>query len=150
MNAGIFLDASGWFGALSPRDQHHPAAVDVYHRLLAERGARLVTTNLVVAEVHALLVRAGGADAGLRFLDRLRHDLSHEVVWSTPELEQAAADRWLRPFRGIALSLTDAVSFEVMRTAGLRRAFTFDRHFEAAGFERVPQEQGGRVPSVVR
>jgi predicted nucleic acid-binding protein len=140
MNAALFLDASGWFGALSPRDQHHPVALDVYHRLLAERGTRLVTTNLVVAEVHALLVRAGGAAAGLQFLDRLRHDLSHEVVWSTPDLEQAAADRWLRAFRGVTFSLTDAVSFEVMRTAGLRRAFTFDRHFEAAGFERVPGE----------
>jgi hypothetical protein len=138
MSAGIFLDASGWFAALGPRDQHHAPAAAAYDAWLATREPRFVTTNLVVAEVHALLVRAGGAEAGVRFLDRLRDDLLHEVVWATQELQRTAIDRWLRPHRDVAFSLTDAVSFEVMRALGLRRAFTFDRHFDAAGFERVP------------
>jgi predicted nucleic acid-binding protein len=137
MSAGLYLDTSGWLAALSPRDQHHATAVAAYDAWLANRE-RFLTTNLVVAEVHALLVRAGGADAGVRFLDRLRDDPSHEVVWATPDLQQAAVDRWLRPYRQVAFSLTDAVSFEVMRAAGLRRAFAFDRHFDRAGFEGVP------------
>ncbi len=36
------------------------------------------------------------------------------------------------------LSLCDAASFVIMRERGLRRAFTLDRHFEAAGFEILP------------
>lgn len=138
MSAEIFLDASGWFAALNVRDQYHASAAVVYDDLLASRGTRLITTNLVVAEVHALLVRAGGSDAGVRFLDRFHDDPAHDVVWVTRDLERGAVDRWLRPFRSVPFRLTDAVSFEVMRTAGLRRAFTFDRHFEIAGFERVP------------
>jgi predicted nucleic acid-binding protein len=59
-------------------------------------------------------------------------------VWATPDLQQAATDRWLRPYRDVGFSLTDAVSFEVMRAAGVSRAFTFDRHFEVAGFSREP------------
>jgi len=141
MSAAIFLDASGWFAALNARDQHHAAAAPAYDDLLASRGARLITTNLVVAEVHALLVRSGGADAGVRFLDRLHDDPAHEVVWVTRDLERTAVDRWLRPFRDAAFSLTDAVSFEVMRREGLRTAFTFDGAFQAAGFERVPGEE---------
>jgi uncharacterized protein len=136
---GTFLDASGWFAALSARDQHHARAAAAYAKLLATRGTRLITTNLVVAEVHALIVRSGGAAAGLRFLERLYGDPAHEVVWATRDLERAAADRWLRPFRDVPFSLTDAVSFEVMRLAGLHQVFTFDRHFEVAGFERVPR-----------
>jgi predicted nucleic acid-binding protein len=31
------------------------------------------------------------------------------------------------------LSLTDCVSFELAREAGIARAFAFDRHFRAAG-----------------
>jgi len=137
MRDAVFLDASGWVAALNPRDQHHAAAAPAYDAWLANRE-RFVTTNLVVAEVHALLIRARGAEPGVRFLDRLRDDPSHEVVWATPEFQQAAVDRWLRPYRDVAFSLTDAVSFEVMRAAGLRRAFAFDRHFDRAGFERVP------------
>lgn len=137
MSADLFLDASGWFAALVRRDQHHAAAVAAYEAWVAGR-TRFLTTSLVVAEVHALLVRTGGAEAGVRFLDRLREDPSHEVVWATPELQQAAVDRWLRPYGDAAFSLTDAVSFEVMRAAGVRRVFAFDRHFDRAGFERVP------------
>lgn len=142
MSAGTFLDVSGWFAALSARDQHHTRAAATYGELLATRGTRLITTNLVVAEVHALLVRGGGAGAGLRFLERLQGDPAHEVVWATRDLERTAADRWLRPFRDVAFSLTDAVSFEVMRAAGLRQVFTFDRHFDVAGFECVPRVGG--------
>ena len=141
MSANTFLAASGWFAALNTRDQHHARAAAAYDKLLATRGIRLITTNLVAAEVHALIVRSGGAAAGVRFLEGLYDDPAHEVVWATRDLERAAADRWLRPFRDVPFSLTDAVSFEVMRLAGLRRVFTFDRHFEVAGFERVPRAE---------
>jgi predicted nucleic acid-binding protein len=131
-----FLDASGWFAALNPREQHFQSASSHYQNLLTGR-ARVVTTNLVVAEVHALLARAG-AEMGLRFLDRVYSDPRHEVVWASRELERAAVDRWLRPFLRVRFSLTDAVSFEVMRMQGINQAFAFDRRFAAAGYRMVP------------
>jgi predicted nucleic acid-binding protein len=132
-----FLDASGWFAALSPRDQYHGSAAPFYQDLLGGRR-RIVTTNLVIAEVHSLLVRTS-ADTGVRFLDRLYSDPRHEVIWASRDLERAAVDRWLRPFLKVRFSLTDAVSFEVMRLQGVKRAFSYDRHFVAAGFEMVPE-----------
>ena len=36
------------------------------------------------------------------------------------------------------LSGVDAVSFEVMRRAGVRAAFAFDDHFARFGFELLP------------
>jgi uncharacterized protein len=36
------------------------------------------------------------------------------------------------------LSLVDPASFEAMRRQGIRRAFTFDRHFGGYGFTRLP------------
>lgn len=35
------------------------------------------------------------------------------------------------------LSITDCISFKVMRRRGIRAAFTFDRHFREQGFEGV-------------
>jgi len=36
------------------------------------------------------------------------------------------------------VSLVDCGSFYVMRRLGIKRAFTFDRHFTEQGFECVP------------
>lgn len=136
MNA-VFLDTSGWFAALSPKEAHHKESRAAYVSWI-ERGERLVTTNLVVAEMQILVSRFRGTDEGLRYLDSLYQDPTHEVVFVDRDLERAAVDRWLRKFREHRLSLADAVSFELMRVRRLRRALALDAHFEAAGFELVP------------
>lgn len=138
MSAPVFLDTAGWFAALSPKDQHHGPASAYYRAALGAGDARFVTTNLVVAEMHVLLTRRAGAEVGIAFLDHLYMDPAHDVVFVTREIEREASDRWLRPFADHPFSLTDAVSFEVMRAEGLKTAFTFDQHFAVAGYAMVP------------
>jgi predicted nucleic acid-binding protein len=138
MSRRILLDTSGWVAAINPRDQYHVIAWEYYRRAIAERQT-FVTTNLLLAETHALVARRVGESAALTLLDQLRRDPSHEIVWSTPDLERDAIDRWLRPRVGQGFSLADAVSFELMRREGLRVAFTLDRDFEVAGFECMPE-----------
>lgn len=135
--SSAFLDTSGWFVALSPKEAKHRAALAIYRRWIGE-GVTLVTTNLVVAEMQILLSRFRGAEAGLRFLDALYQDASHEVVFADRELERAAVNDWLRRYRDQRLSLCDAVSFEVMRTRRIRHALALDEHFALAGFEPAP------------
>jgi predicted nucleic acid-binding protein len=132
-----FLDTSGWFAALSPKESRHRAALATYREWM-ETGVSLVTTNLVVAEMQILLVRFRGVDEGLRFLDVLYQDPGHEVVFADRELERAAVDGWLRRFRDQRLSLADAVSFEVMRSRHIRHALALDERFALAGFELAP------------
>jgi uncharacterized protein len=132
-----FLDTSGWFAALSPKEAKHRAAHMAY-RSWIESDTRLVTTNLVVAEMQILLSRFRGADEGLRFIDSLYQDPTHEVVFVNRDLERAAIDRWLRRYRDQRLSLADAVSFEIMRERRIRQVLALHEHFELAGFERVP------------
>ncbi len=134
---GAFLDTSGWFAALSPREARHKPALAAYRRLI-ERKTTLVTTNLVVAEMQILISRFRGPAEGVRFLDSLYQDPSHEVVFVDRDTERAAVDRWLRRFTDQRLSLADAVSFEVMNARRLRHALALDAHFELAGFELLP------------
>jgi len=132
-----FLDTSGWFAALSPRETKHTAALAAYQAWI-EAGDELVTTNLVVAEMQILLMRSRGPDEALRFVDSVYQDPTHHVVFVERDLERAAVDQWLRRYRDQRLSLADAVSFEVMRTRRIRRALALDEHFAFAGFEMVP------------
>ena len=133
----IFLDTSGWFAALSPKEAMHGPARIAYTKWI-EGGRQLVTTNLIVAEMQILLSRFRGADEGLRFLDSLYQDASHHVVFVDRDLERVAVDRWLRRYTDQRLSLADAVSFEVMKTRSIRQALALDEHFALAGFELVP------------
>ena len=134
--AEVFVDASAWFPlVVATRAEHSAVRSELEDALRA--GARLVTTNLVVAETHALLVQRASRDHALAFV-RATTDPSTVVVYSTEELEHLAATEWLARYNDQNFSLTDAVSFSVMKRRGITRAITLDRHFAIAGFDGAP------------
>ncbi|MSR22087.1 MAG: PIN domain-containing protein [Gemmatimonadetes bacterium] len=128
----LFVDTSAWYPLANPREAHHTRLA----ALLAERvraGSRIVTTNLVVAETHALLLRRDGRRVALTFLDEVFRE-PILVESSTPEVERRALHDWLSRFEDQSFTLTDAVSFVVMTDRGVREALALDRHFAVAGF----------------
>ena len=134
--AELFVDTSAWYPLADAGHPDHAGIADA----LAERihdGARVMTTNLVVAETHALLLRRGGREPALRFLREVRSD-PVVVESSTPEMERRAIDEWLGRYQDQTFTLTDAVSFVVMADRGIREALALDRHFATAGFMRLP------------
>jgi hypothetical protein len=133
----IFVDTSAWYGLADPRYPHHPALTEALSDRV-RRGARVVTTNLVVAETHALLLRRGGRRAALRFLDEVGRE-PILVEMSSRQLEGRARVDWLLRFNDQAFTLTDAVSFAVMTERRIREALALDRHFATAGFVMVPE-----------
>jgi hypothetical protein len=137
VSSTLFLDTSGWFAAMSGREAAHTRTRLAYREHLSG-GGTLVTTVMVVAEMHVLLLKLGGPAVAIRFLDGVTADLAHEVVDVDRDLRLAATERWLRRFADQEFSLTDAVSFEVMRRRKLRRALALDQHFVVAGFEVLP------------
>jgi predicted nucleic acid-binding protein len=130
--AEAFVDTGVWYAAANPRAPEHAACAAALRRAVG-RGARLVTTNLVLAECHALLLHRVNRAAALTVLRTLRRP-PNVVVASTPELENRAIGDWLERFADQTFSFTDAVSFAVMTDRGIREALTLDRHFATAGF----------------
>jgi len=134
--AELFVDTSAWYPIAVPSHSDHAMLATA----LADRvrsGGRIVTTNLVVAESHALLLARTRRDAALAFLRAVRQP-PNEVVTATAELEERAIPHWLERYSDQDFSLADAVSFEVMSERGVRDALTLDGHFAAAGFVVVP------------
>ena len=132
----VFVDSSAWYPlAVASHPDHAPLARSL--RDAVHDGCTVVTTNLIVAETYALLLRRAGREAAMRFLGEVRSG-PIVVVDSTEELERAAADDWLATYDDQPFSLCDAVSFTVMRDRGITEALALDHHFEVAGFLRAP------------
>lgn len=136
MAAELFVDTSGWLPLADPKDRAH-ARVARSLRDAVKNGRRIVTTNLVIAETHALLMRRIHPDAALAFLREVRR-APHMVVESTGEYELDAQRDWLERYDDQDFSLTDAVSFSVMKERGIRDALAIDHRFAVAGFMMVP------------
>lgn len=117
-----------------PRDQHHAEAVAIGRRFLSRQG-RWVGTTLVLAELHTHLLHARGPALARKHVKELLEDPSYEWVDAPSQLVHDAIEAWLERFSDQRFSLTDAVSFEVMRRERIETAFAFDRDFVTAGFE---------------
>ena len=133
----VFVDTGAWIALADRDDDHHQEAAPIYPELLRRYG-RLVTSNLVVSEVYVILRRALGHREAVSFLERTKASPRVEKVYSTEDLEEEATSI-LNQYADQDFSLTDAVSFALMRRRRIGTAFAFDRHFMAAGFLMVPE-----------
>lgn len=138
--AELFVDTSGWFPLVDPEDRAHAAVARAMRDAIGGRR-RIVTSNLVVAETHALIMRRIHRAAALAFLREVVR-APNVVISSTPELEAAAASEWLDRYTDQDFSLTDAVSFSIMKHRGIRDVLAVDHHFAAAGFVILPRRKG--------
>ncbi|MFN8581484.1 MAG: PIN domain-containing protein [Gemmatimonadaceae bacterium] len=111
MASEVFVDTSAWYPAVvSNHADHRRVAKALTDRV--QRRQRVVTTNLVIAETHALLLHRVNREAALAFTSIVRQS-PNLVVYSDARLEQAALE-WLDRFKDQTFSLCDAVSFSVM------------------------------------
>jgi predicted nucleic acid-binding protein len=132
----LFVDTSAWYPIAVPAHPDHAILADALAGAI-RGGRRVVTTNLIVAESHALLLSRAGRRAALGFLRAVRQS-PNEVVSTTPDLEDRAIAHWLERYEDKDFSLADGVSFEVMSGRGIRQVLTLDHHFSAAGFVMAP------------
>jgi predicted nucleic acid-binding protein len=133
--AELFVDTSAWFPIADSHEQDHARLARAL-RERVQRGARVVTTDFVLAESHALIMRRVHREAAQAFLHTVRRP-PNVIVPGSGHVDDAIR-QWLGRFTDQDFSLTDGVSFAVMTDRGIREALTLDHHFVAAGFVAVP------------
>ncbi len=128
----IFVDSSAWIALFSRRDQHHGEADRIFRTIIAQKR-RMVTTNLILAEIHRLLLHRAGVGAAVAAIKRIEASsrVTIEFADSSPH---KTAFRWIEKLQDLPVSYTDAVSFSVMEATGCREALSYDHHFRSAGF----------------
>jgi uncharacterized protein len=127
----VFVDSSAFYAMLDINDEFCNIAKKRWPTLLAsQEGA--ITSNYVVLETSAILQNRFGMKALQEF-----HEIFLPVVtvhWVDDQIQRSALAMLLILGRR-SLSLVDCTSFEIMRSLGIREAFTFDKHFKEFGFK---------------
>jgi predicted nucleic acid-binding protein len=136
----LFVDSSAWIGLFGDIDKYHQLASRAFTSL-GTQPQRLVTSDYMIDETLTHILITDGRPNALRFgrwvlsasfVDKIKVD---EVIWQAAwEMFQSYDDKqW---------AFTDCTSFVLMRQHNLHRAFSFDRHFEQAGFQLWPGMDG--------
>ncbi|MGA2616810.1 MAG: PIN domain-containing protein [Thermoguttaceae bacterium] len=126
----VFADTVYYLALTNPRDQCAPAAT----RFTTGFSGAFVTTAWVLTEVANSLTRGSDRALFLELYRDLADDPRVTIVPPAQDLfEQGIGLFAKRPDK--EWSLTDCISFIVMREYGLTDALTADRHFEQAGFK---------------
>jgi len=137
MNAGrAWIDTGALVALASPRDQYHARALAVVRSRHAP-GHEWVSSVLVLGEFHRLVLHRAGPAPARAAVGRLLSDPATRWLEVGPAEVSGAASAWLERFPDQDYSLTDAVSFELMRREGIVEAFGFDRHYVTAGFRLI-------------
>jgi len=124
-----FADSFFFFALLDEGDEAHDKAVASVRELSRD----LLTTPWVLAEVGDGLAAPGRRGRFVELLEFIRaSEQFHVVAADQQDFDEGVALYSQRPDK--SWTLTDCISFVVMRERGIRDALTGDRHFEQAGF----------------
>jgi len=124
-----FADTFFYLAILNPRDAAHDRAVSLSQNL---RGG-FVTTEFILLELADGMAYPPARETFVRFNALLAADRQVEIIPASTELLRRGRNLYIdRPDKD--WSLTDCVSFVVMREHGVTEALTGDHHFEQAGF----------------
>jgi predicted nucleic acid-binding protein len=126
------VDTSAWIAFFSRRDQNHKGADRLFRELLAAKRL-LLTTNLVLAEMHRLLLHRAGIRAASAALEKIEASPLVRIEF-TGQSQHQSAKEWMARLSECPISYADAVSFAVMEASGCTEVLSFDRHFGIAGF----------------
>jgi predicted nucleic acid-binding protein len=123
LRRGVLWDSSAILALLDADDADHGRAVAIAGRIASERRPSFIT-NYIEVEAHALLLRRLGRALAREWL--LTGGLP--VIRPLPQEEDRGREIIAR-HSDKDWSLCDAISFAILDVRGIRRAFTFDRHF---------------------
>lgn len=133
----VFLDTRYLLALEFANDQNHRASIRHWQRVAANLP-RLVTTSYVFDEAVTFFNSRGHHGKAIQVGNTLLHSPSVNLIQVDANLFY---DGWeyFQQHQDKRYSLTDCISFILMRKLGADLAFTFDRHFAQAGFTIAPQ-----------
>jgi predicted nucleic acid-binding protein len=130
----IFIDTSAFFAILDSGDKFHKESKNTFLMLIGDKEI-FHSSNYVIIETIVLIQTRLGLDALRAFQDDVVPIIN--IHWVDEGIHNIAVSSLLIAHRK-NISFIDYTSFELMRLLGLKKVFTFDKHFEEQNFKLLP------------
>ncbi len=132
----LFADTSYWLALELNNDQNHERALAHWQSLI-KNPFNLVATSYIFDETVTYLNSRNHHEKAVEVGENLLLSPTIELVYIDDNL---FFEGWtmIQKYQDKRYSLTDCLSFIVMKQKGLETALTFDRHFAQAGFKVEP------------
>lgn len=134
----VFWDTAAFLALGNARDDLHQAATRVSQEL-AKAQAHVLTTDAVLIEVANAFSKVALRSIAWQLVEAMQVS----VALKAATIVHVDTDLWQRGWQLYRArsdknwGLTDCISFVVMEDYGIQRVFTYDQHFEQAGFVRL-------------
>jgi predicted nucleic acid-binding protein len=135
----IFVDTSAWYAIEVEDDLNHKAAHNFLTEIASGKFGIAITTDYVIDETLTLLRTRRDLASALSFIAKVTKSKSIRVFWINEDLFQKTLEVFKKS-NGKTWSFTDCTSFALMRELNIKEAFSFDKHFNQAGFNILPKE----------
>jgi len=135
MRNTIFVDTAAWIALVNKDDEFHLEAVALHQKFMIQNYP-LLTTDYVLTELANGLSKGYMRKATIKLIEKIKASDRCEVIHVDKSLFEKGWEIY-KTYQDKEWSLTDCISFIVMRERGFREAFTSDHHFEQAGFIRL-------------
>lgn len=130
----LLIDTGAFYSRYVAQDQYHQESLSLWKKIGAQK-IPCITTNFILSEFIALIVYRFGTKQALQAAREIYMSHTLRILPISLEIELKALD-WMERFSDQDFSMTDATSFALMEERKITTAFTFDHHFEVAGYQR--------------
>ena len=131
----IFVDTSAWLAMNDKNDQYFSQAGEKIREIKAKR-IELVTSEYIIDESITLIRFRISYNSAMIFGDSILNSNIIKILDVTKSDRQKAWEIF-KKYRDKELSYTDCISFTLMKSNRIERAFTFDEHFKQIGFKII-------------
>ncbi|MCA2693027.1 MAG: type II toxin-antitoxin system VapC family toxin [Microcystis sp. M144S2] len=131
----VFIDTAAWIALVNQRDDLHYPTLEASKKL-RQAQSTLITTEFVLLEVADGLCNLSTRSSAINFIESLYRLPKLKII----QLDQSLYQKGWQLYKqrlDKEWSLTDCISFVVMKQEIITQAFTSDRHFEQAGFTKL-------------
>jgi len=134
----IFFDASALVAIFSKKDGYHQCALEAFRQFIHNRDY-FVTTDYILDEVFTVLKLKCGHETAFSLAKDILENEEFEIIFIDRELFNNALENFFKKTKDHPdLSFTDCTSFAVMKSLGIIKGFSFDKHFRLFNLHRIP------------
>ncbi len=132
----VFVDSVGWIALVHRGDELHHKTVQTYRGM---GNVRRVTTDAVLIESCNAFSKSSLRPLATALMEKIKNSRASGVL-EVVHIDEAFIHQGFEMFKDRNdkdWSLTDCISFVVMKEKRITTALTSDHHFKQAGFEKL-------------